>query len=500
MATVNNYERDIEYKNHRNKVFRRDANEVYTYDGTSEELQQDTDRLSEFIKHHLSVQRPRLDMLNDYYEGLNFNLTRSKRRRENHMADNRVSHDYASYITDFINGYFLGNPIQVETHDEKVAEELDYMTELNDLDSHNRSIGLDLSIFGRAYEYIIRNQDDEIRVYKSDARNTFLIFDTSIEENSLVAIRYWLAETNEQQEDIYNVDVITPDATYFYRANTTTNLRLEERKPAERHMFGRVTITEFRNNEKRRGDFERVVPLIDLYDNAQVDTANYMSDLNDAMLLVKGNVDLSDTNVVKLQKEANMLHLEPAEYQSDDGKVTEGKVDAEYIYKEYDVQGSEAYKDRINSNIHLFTNTPDMSDEKFSGQQSGEAMKYKLFGLEQRTAIKEGLFKKGLRRRYKLIEEMLKLNSELERNKTLRDVTYTFNRNLPKSLSENIQAVSQLSGIVSDETKLSLLSFVDDPKAELERLQQEEADELERADKREYNFGAPADGNSQTEE
>ncbi|MDK9845221.1 MULTISPECIES: phage portal protein [Staphylococcus] len=127
-------------------------------------------------------------------------------------------------------------------------------------------------------------------------------------------------------------------------------------------------------------------------------------------------------------------------------------------------------------------------------------MKYKLFGLEQRTAIKEGLFKKGLRRRYKLIEEMLKLNSELERNKTLRDVTYTFNRNLPKSLSENIQAVSQLSGIVSDETKLSLLSFVDDPKAELERLQQEESDELERADKREYSFGAPADGTGQTKE
>ncbi|WP_437272700.1 phage portal protein [Staphylococcus succinus] len=488
MATVNNYERDTEYKEHRNKVFKRDANEVYTYDGTSAELQKDTDRLSEFIKHHLSVQRPRLDMLNDYYEGLNFNLTRSKRRRENHMADNRVSHDYAAYITDFINGYFLGNPIQIETQDEKVAEELNSLTRINDLDSHNRSIGLDLSIFGRAYEYIIRNQDDEIRVYKSDARNTFVIYDTSIEENSLVAIRYWLVETNEQQEDIYNVDVITTDATYFYRANTTTNLKLIERKPTERHLFGRVTITEFRNNEKRRGDFERVVPLIDLYDNAQVDTANYMSDLNDAMLLVKGNVDLSDTNVVKLQKEANMLHLEPPEYESDDGKVTEGDVDAEYIYKEYDVNGSEAYKDRINSNIHLFTNTPDMSDEKFSGQQSGEAMKYKLFGLEQRTAIKEGLFKKGLRRRYKLIEDMLKINSELERSKTLRDLTFKFSRNLPKSLSENIQAVSQLSGIVSDETKLSLLTFIDDPKAELERMKKEEDEELERSDNREYSF------------
>ena len=42
----------------------------------------------------------------------------------------------------------------------------------------------------------------------------------------------------------------------------------------------------------------------------------------------------------------------------------------------------------------MFTNTPDMSDEQFAGQTSGEAMKYKLFGLEQRTAIKEGLFEK----------------------------------------------------------------------------------------------------------
>ena len=34
--------------------------------------------------------------------------------------------------------------------------------------------------------------------------------------------------------------------------------------------------------------------LIDLYDEAQSDTANYMSDLNDAMLLIKGNVDLNE--------------------------------------------------------------------------------------------------------------------------------------------------------------------------------------------------------------
>ncbi|MEL1199037.1 phage portal protein, partial [Staphylococcus epidermidis] len=82
---------------------------------------------------------------------------------------------------------------------------------------------------------------------------------------------------------------ITDNETFFFVENSVTNLELSARNPPEAHSLGKVTITVFRNNEKRRGDFEKVIPLIDLYDEAQSDTANYMSDLNDAMLLIKGN-------------------------------------------------------------------------------------------------------------------------------------------------------------------------------------------------------------------
>ncbi|MDK7113423.1 phage portal protein, partial [Bifidobacterium breve] len=70
-------------------------------------------------------------------------------------------------------------------------DKINELHQLNDIDSHNRSLGLDLSIFGRAYEYIIRNQEDEVRLYKSDPRSTFVIYDTNIEQNSLMAVRYW---------------------------------------------------------------------------------------------------------------------------------------------------------------------------------------------------------------------------------------------------------------------------------------------------------------------
>lgn len=486
MAHVNNFERDLESKQRREAIYRRDAVEVYKYDGTARDLLDNIDDISDFITHHLEAQRPRLQMLDDYYQGLNYNVMRSNnRRREKHLADNRVAHDFASYIADFINGYCFGHAIQVQSEKEMTQNAINSLHDLNDIDSHNRSIGLDLSIFGRAYEYIIRNQDDEVRIYKSNAKNTFVIYDTTVQQNSIAAVRYWKV-SEDKNTDLYHIDFITNQATYFFVGSKSTNLKITERKPPELHSFGKVTITEFSNNEKRRGDFEKVIPLIDLYDNAQSDTANYMSDLNDAMLLIKGNIDLGDENVVRLQKEANVFHLVPPEYTDDNQKVNEGSVDAEYIYKQYDVTGVEAYKDRISRNIHMFTNTPDMTDENFSGNQSGEAMKYKLFGLEQRTAIKEGLFRKGLRRRYKLIGEIMSVNRELDKD-NIKDLVFTFTRNLPKSLTEEMQMYMNAGGEISQKTLMSLVSFIDNPQQEAERIKQEQEEKIKHSDELMFN-------------
>ncbi|MCG1271886.1 phage portal protein [Staphylococcus epidermidis] len=486
MAHVNNFERDLESKKRREAIYRRDAVEVYKYDGTARDLLDNIDDISDFITHHLEAQRPRLQMLDDYYQGLNYNVMRSdNRRREKHLADNRVAHDFASYIADFINGYCFGHAIQVQSEKEMTQNAINSLHDLNDIDSHNRSIGLDLSIFGRAYEYIIRNQDDEVRIYKSNAKNTFVIYDTTVQQNSLAAVRYWKV-SEDKDTDLYHIDFITDQATYFFVGSKSTDLKISERKPPELHSFGKVTITEFSNNEKRRGDFEKVIPLIDLYDNAQSDTANYMSDLNDAMLLIKGNINLGDENVVRLQKEANVFHLQPPEYTDDNDKVNEGNVDAEYIYKQYDVNGVESYKDRISRNIHMFTNTPDMTDENFSGNQSGEAMKYKLFGLEQRTAIKEGLFRKGLRRRYKLIGEIMSVNRELDKD-NIKDLVFTFTRNLPKSLTEEMQMYVNAGGEISQKTLMSLVSFIDNPQQEAERIKQEQEEKIKHSDELMFN-------------
>src|SRR5699024_3645534 len=216
----------------------------------------------------------------------------------------------------------------------------------------------------------------------------------------------------------------------------------------------------------RLGDFERVINLIDLYDESQSDTSNYMTDLNDAMLKIVGNVEI-DTEEAKQMKEHNilMLQTEPAM----EGR--QSQADADYIYKKYDVQGTEKYKDRVKNDIHMFTHTPNMDDDSFAGTQSGESLKYKLFGLEQKRATIERLFKKSLRDRYRLINNIMVIASEGEFD--VNKISITFTPNLPKSLIDEIEAFTKLGGDLSEETKLSILSIVENPQEEMERIESE---------------------------
>src|SRR5690625_5175115 len=214
--------------------------------------------------------------------------------------------------------------------------------------------------------------------------------------NPIAGVRYVQDVTDE---DKYIVYYYKDKEVVVYSAESS----FEQLAEIDRtnHVFGGVPLIEYENNKYRYGDFEKELHLIDLYDSAQSDTANYMTDLNDAMLKITGNVQMSMDDAKKY-REANIMLLEP----SKDAEGKEGKVDADYIYKQYDVDGTEAYKNRVRDDILMFTNTPNLLDEKFSGNSSGVAMLFKTFGLEQDRVSKERSFKRSLRNRYRLINNV----------------------------------------------------------------------------------------------
>ena len=79
-------------------------------------------------------------------------------------------------------------------------------------------------------------------------------------------------------------------------------------------------------------------------------------------------------------------------------------------------------------------------------------------------------------------------------------VEYTFTRNFPANLLEEAQIASQLSGIVSQETQLKVLSIVDDVQDEIDKLNEQKEENMERFTQYSLNRTEPDQDEGQQDE
>jgi len=423
-----------------------------------------------FVQRHKLEQLPRLEYLEAYYLNRNVDVLTANRRLDSNQnkADHRATHNFAKYVSQFIVGYLTGNPISITHEDDRTQNAITELNDKNDGDAINSDLALNLSIYGRAYEIVYRNEDNKDRFLSLDPKNTFVIYNSKVDRKVIAGVRYQSYQ-DKNGERVDTAEVYTDKQHNSYELRDGNYVSVKERQ----HFYKEPQIIEYLNDKFKQGDYENVISLIDLYDSAQSDTANYMTDLNDAMLVLVGNMNIDGDDALKF-RQANMMHLEP----SVNGNGGEGKADAKFIYKQYDVAGAEANKTRLANDIHKFTNTPDMNDEKFGGTQSGESMKYKLFGLEQKRATKERYFKKGLMKRYRLLLRNQQLENTYSHD--VDDIKITFVPNLPKALKESVELFNMLGEGVSQETRLSVLDIVDNPKEEIKRMEKEEEEVLNR--------------------
>ena len=97
-------------------------------------------------------------------------------------------------------------------------------------------------------------------------------------------------------------------------------------------------------------------------------------------------------------------------------------------------------------------------------------------GLENIVSVKEAKFKKGLMRRIELICNFL--NIATNDLMLYTDIQPIFTRNKPKNEVELANMVKSLYGILSDETLISILPFIENSKEEIERRDLEKENTL----------------------
>ena len=438
--------------------------------------------LSDIIGDHQTNQVPRMVELEAYYQARNPHVLEMERRNKsgNGKADNRATHPFGSFIADFMTSYSVGKPIKTE-FDNKHAELnrfIDKINKNNHVDELNHKLYLDASKFGRSYEQVYFT-GEEVKFARLDPMNTFVIYDTKLDPEPLMAVTYNIYPDygNADYAGRVKVDIYTKTRHVIMTMDQMGSQLQSEL--VEDNKLGEIPIIEYQNNDDRFGDFEQVIPLIDLYDYAQSDTANYMQDFNDTVLLLYGDLEGSslDDKTTKAMMDQNILALQSGK----DAMGNQTTADAKYLQKSMDSVSAEVYKARIQNDIHKFSHIPDFEDKDFSSNSSGVAMKYRLYGTMQYSAIKRRYFEKGLRHRYELMTKFLEKSHELPTGWDLELMEVNFIDNLPINDEGLVEKFIQMGQTVSLETALNYVqpAMGFDTDDELERIKKERAEAMD---------------------
>ena len=425
-----------------------------------------------------------------YYQGKHKILEDAKR-------ENRLVCNHAKDISDTASSYFIGNPVTYKS-DADIKDLTDSL-ETAGADETDGDNGLDLSIYGLAYEYVyVKENENNLLTKNLSPENTFMVKDDSIEENELFAVYYYVRKDDSGTgPEHYMATVLTPNYKYELDIQNNEVPQLTTELPVP-HYLGEIPIIEYLNNKLAIGDFELQIPLIDAYNALMSDRITDKEQFIDAILAIYGTL-LSDEDEPSTEEEDQ--NIKKAKERLKKYKVLEmpDTAKAEYLTRTFDESGVEILKKAIEQDIHKFSHIPCMSDESFGGNVSGVAMEFKLLGMENITKIKTRYYRKGLRKRIRIFCNYLALHGK---SVDPAGITMTFTRALPKNLLEISQIVANLWGKVSRKTLLSQVPFVDDVDEELKALDEETEENLKR---QQEVFGMqentpPQDGNPDQKE
>lgn len=402
------------------------------------------------INRYKTEEVPRLNRLYDYYLG--DSDIKKRTMTDPVKPNNKIVNPFSSLITDTIVGYAGGKPINYVSEDKELMIKLQDVLDRNHEQSHNKLLWKQQTVMGVAYELLFTKSDGTVGIEDIDPREAFIIYDSTVEKNVLAGVRFidipdYIEGTKKELIYIYTEELVT-----VYKV-------IEEEAILEDeyiHVFGRVPLNQYINNDDLQGSFEKVLTLIDAYDLAVSDTQNNLEYFADAYLAITG-AEFEDDSEVSTMKEDRVMLLP-------DG------AKAEWLIKEAS-QEVEEFKVRLKEDIHQLSQIPNLSDESFSNSQSGEALKYKLFGLENLVSITEGFMREALEKRIQMIVNVFNVKGSNKYDYT--EVSMVFTRNLPQNLTNLADVASKLVGIVSNETLYTLMPFIDDPAKEAQRFQNE---------------------------
>jgi len=452
-----------------------------TMDDVLKELRRTNGQIfTKILRDLIQEYRARRDTMQSLYQrycGDSAGVPIKTRRLANpNKVNNRLANDFFGDIIDTKVGYF-GTGISVELSKDDYYEESgefnedaydateqtikDYRETNNDEDVNTDltrmaaccGYGVKL-LYKRAEEVIAREASiwpwEVVFIYDDDInapQYAMRFYPVKIMEGDEKRER-WRVEWYDAAQVWYFLE--TKDDEFIMDATVPVNPAI--------HLFDGVPLIAFPNNRQLQGDCEKVLDLIDAYDRTMSDVNSEIEQLRLAYMFVKGAGLNVDERLVESLRQTGIFPL------GENGEVG-------YITKTIDDGVIEHHLDRLSRNIMRFGKSVDFGDEAFGGAMPVIAYQIKVAALEQKSKIAEMKFRAALRREYTLLCAAWARWGMGQIDPL--DVNFKFTRNLPPNTEGEIAMLAQGTGLLSQKTLFSLMSFIKDPEEEIRNMEEE---------------------------
>lgn len=395
--------------------------------------------LSAAVEEFFRRVRPGRERLLDYYMG---EQPVPKGEAVRGRPNNLLRVPFPRYITEVQTGYFLGLPPTISFSRPEETQALAGLP----LGHLLFDIGRDMSICGEGFALVWLEQSG-VRVCRCSPLSCFAMRGADAGEPLLATVRLFRQADGSTGGVLYEKERVTPFLWDGQRARLKTS---------EENLLRSIALVPFSNNCQRKGDFEMVTGLVDAYNLLLSGAMDDMQSVANAFLALYGMQGTTQGDI----DEANRTRVL---------SLAEGGR-AEFVVKNLNHEALAQLENNLRRSILQMSMTPDLSDESFSGNASGVALQYKLWGIEQVRAAKERAFTDSL---LQLLETLSGGISLLGAPVDLTQGQLTFYKNLPQNNTELAETLLSLSPVLSQRTILEHLPWVTDVEQELERKAQE---------------------------
>jgi SPP1 family phage portal protein len=420
------------------------------------------------------------------YKGDHEAIKRLKIHNSLMKSSTKVMANLGKNIVNTFAGTFASIPIKVNYNDPNASDDVN-----NKMNSEIQSVmsfsnagdvffewAKKSDIYGRSYAIAYKGSDGNTKFTSLSPENCIVVYDNSLEQNKLFAVRfqningsyYGELYTNDKiypfsnSVDNYSTDNSTPLSESS--GNNGTNGLSDDNWAGDDNPFGVVPISELPENDERSGLLDDIAPLMDLLDESLTAQHSDVMYFSNALLIIKGKTLSEDE-----KKAIKNWHVVTVDNE-DSNKLAAS--DLKFLDKPQNDSQQEHHIKHLKDEIYETSQVINLSDPSLGSSASGDALEKKLQPMVMLADSKARKMDAAIKDLLRVIFRQSQLvdNSNIE--SVIANITVKFTVNIPHNLLDVSNIVKNLNGIVSKPLQLSFIPGLEDISGEIQEEKSEQ--------------------------